>query len=179
MFRRGVRTESEQPIAQPPIGVGERRDACRSLVERDGSYVSVVTPPDAVLHLSIPVRDLDTARRFYVDAFGCDVGRVRKEWIDVWFFGMQLTLQHRPDEVRSAGEQGVRHFGVVLTDPESYSSLIDRLRAAGVIWLSAPAEHAEVELSGKVGGKLADPSGNVIEVKYYADADAFRAATSD
>jgi extradiol dioxygenase family protein len=104
---------------------------------------------------------------------------VREDWIDIWFFGMQLTLQHRPDEVRSPEEQGVRHFGVVLTDAASYSSLVDRLRAAGVRWLSEPAGHADVELSGKVGGKLADPSGNVIEVKHYADADAYRSATSD
>lgn len=138
-----------------------------------------MTTSDAVLHLSIPVRDLDAARRFYVDAFGCSVGRVRDDWIDVWFFGTQLTLQRRPDEVRPPSEQGVRHFGVVLGDPESYSSLIDRLRAAGVVWLSEPAEHAEVALSGKVGGKLADPSGNVIEVKYYADASAYRSAASD
>jgi len=138
-----------------------------------------VTSADAVLHLSIPVSDLDAARRFYVDAFGCSVGRIREGWIDLWFFGMQLTLQHRPGEVRPPGEQGVRHFGVVLTDPESYSSLVDRLRAAGVIWLSEPAEHAEIALSGKVGGKLADPSGNVIEVKYYADADAYRSGAGD
>jgi len=138
-----------------------------------------VTTPEAVLHFSIPVDDLETASRFYVDAFGCSVGRVREDWIDIWFFGMQLTLQHRPDEVRSPEEQGVRHFGVVLTDAASYSSLVDRLRAAGVRWLSEPAGHADVELSGKVGGKLADPSGNVIEVKHYADADAYRSATSD
>ncbi len=138
-----------------------------------------MTTSDAVLHLSIPVDDLDAARRFYVDAFGCSVGRVREDWVDVWFFGMQLTLQHRPAEVRAPGEQGVRHFGVVLTDRESYSSLVDRLRATGVCWLSEPAEHAAVALSGKVGGKLADPSGNVIEVKYYADADAYRAGASD
>ena len=138
-----------------------------------------MTTPEAVLHFSIPVDDLETARRFYVDAFGCSVGRVREDWIDIWFFGMQLTLQHRPDEVRSPEEQGVRHFGVVLTDAASYSSLVDRLRAAGVRWLSEPAGHADVELSGKVGGKLADPSGTVIEVKHYADADAYRSATSD
>lgn len=129
---------------------------------------------DPVLHLSLPVSDLDAARRFYVDALGCRVGRVRHDWIDVWFFGMQLTLQHQPDEVRSLAEQGVRHFGVVLPDAESYSSLIDRLRAAGVEWLSAPQEHASAELSGKVGGKFADPSGNVIEVKHYPDQAAFR-----
>lgn len=138
-----------------------------------------MTTSDAVLHLSIPVDDLDAARRFYVDAFGCTVGRVREDWVDVWFFGMQLTLQHRPGEVRSPGEQGVRHFGVVLTDRERYSSLVDRLRIAGVSWLSEPEEHVEVALSGKVGGKLADPSGNVIEVKYYADADAYRSIVSD
>jgi extradiol dioxygenase family protein len=138
-----------------------------------------VTTPDAVLHLSIPVSDLDAARHFYVDTFGCRVGRVREDWIDVWFFGMQLTLQHRPDEVRSPEEQGVRHFGVVLTDAESYSSLVDRLHAAGVSWLSEPAEHAQVALSGKVGGKLADPSGNVIEVKHYPDAQAHRSGIRD
>ncbi len=138
-----------------------------------------VTTSDAVLHLSIPVDDLDAARRFYVDAFRCSVGRVREDWVDVWFYGMQLTLQHRPGEVRAPGEEGVRHFGVVLTDRESYSKLVDRLRAAGVSWLSEPADHAEVTLSGKVGGKLADPSGNVIEVKYYADADAYRAGASE
>ena len=138
-----------------------------------------MTTSYSVLHLSIPVSDLEAARRFYVDAFGCSVGRVRDDWIDVWFFGMQLTLQHRPHEVRPSEEQGVRHFGVVLTDAESYSSVVDRLHGAGVSWLSEPAEHAEVELSGKVGGKLADPSGNVIEVKYYGNSDAYRSATSD
>jgi extradiol dioxygenase family protein len=137
-----------------------------------------VTTSDAVLHLSIPVDDLDAAHRFYVDAFGCSVGRVREDWVDVWFFGMQLTLQHRPAEVLAPGDQGIRHFGVVLTDREGYRRLVDRLRAAGVSWLSEPADHAEVALSGKVGGKLADPSGNVIEVKYYDDPSAFR-STSD
>lgn len=138
-----------------------------------------MTTSDPVLHLSIPVDDLDAARRFYVEAFGCSVGRVREDWVDVWFFGLQLTLQHRPGEVFAPGEQGVRHFGVVLTDRPSYSSLVDRLRAAGVSWLSEPAEHSAVALSGKVGGKLADPSGNVIEVKYYADANAYREGASD
>jgi extradiol dioxygenase family protein len=138
-----------------------------------------VTTSGPVLHLSLPVGDLDAARRFYVEALGCSVGRVRENWIDIWFFGMQLTLQLRPDELRSTDDQGVRHFGVVLTDAESYASLIDRVRSAGVHWLSEPGEHAGVALSGKVGGKLADPSGNVIEVKYYPDDEAYRAATSD
>lgn len=132
-----------------------------------------------ILHLSLPVDDLDAARRFYVDALGCRVGRVREDWIDVWFFEMQLTLQLRPEEVRPTEDQGVRHFGVVLTDGESYSNVVDRARRAGVRWLSEPGEHDDAALSGKVGGKLADPSGNVIEVKYYPDDEAYRSATND
>lgn len=132
-----------------------------------------------VVHLSVPVADLDAARRFYVDAFGCRMGRVRDDWIDVWFFGMQLTLQLRPDEVRAPAEQGVSHFGVVLGDADAYLEVIDGLRAAGVEWLSEPMVHDAASLSGKVGGKLADPSGNVIEVKYYDDPDALRADGSD
>ena len=134
---------------------------------------------DPVLHLSLPVADLEAAHRFYVDVLGCRVGRARDDWIDVWFFGMQLTLQHRPDEVHSAEQQGVRHFGVVLTDADSFRSLLDRIASAGVAWLSEPEVHVATSLSGKVGGKLADPSGNVIEIKYYPDRDSYRSATGD
>lgn len=124
---------------------------------------------DPILHLSLPVDDLAEARRFYEDALGCAVGRVRAEWFDVWFFGLQLTLALRPEEVRCAEEQGSRHFGVVLDDLDAFSALVDRLNTHAVPWLSEPAHHGAAELSGKIGGKLADPAGNVIEIKYYAD----------
>lgn len=42
-------------------------------------------------------------------------------------------------------------------------------------WLAEPTAHAAAELSGKVGAKIADPSGNVIELKYYDDPSALRA----
>jgi len=45
--------------------------------------------------------------------------------------------------------------------------------------VSEPAAHNAASLSGKVGGKLADPSGNVIEVKYYGDLDTFLATAAD
>ena len=33
---------------------------------------------------------------------------------------MQLTLQLRPDEVRSPSDQGVLHFGVAFSDADAY-----------------------------------------------------------
>ena len=130
---------------------------------------------DGILHLSIPVRDLDEARSFYEGALGCEVGRVRDDWLDVWFFGLQLTLQHRPEEVAGVADQGVRHFGVALDDPDAFAALVQRLRQHEVAWLAEPTAHTAAELSGKVGGKLADPSGNVIELKYYEDTAELRA----
>jgi extradiol dioxygenase family protein len=44
-----------------------------------------------------------------------------------------------------------------------------RVNASGIVWISQPENHTDPALSGKLGGKLADPSGNVIEIKYYKD----------
>lgn len=120
-----------------------------------------------MLHLSLPVADLAVARAFYEDALGCAVGRVRATWLDVWFFGMQVTLQERPEQVRAADDQGVRHFGVTLHDQASYRQVVDRLRDHEVAWLAGPVDGADA--SGKTSVKVADPSGNVIEIKCYAD----------
>ena len=59
-----------------------------------------------ILHLSIPVRDLVEARKFYVDALGCEAARARQGYQDVWFFGMQVTLHDRPDEVARRPTRG-------------------------------------------------------------------------
>jgi hypothetical protein len=122
-----------------------------------------------ILHLSIPVRDLDEARSFYESALGCRVNRVRDDWLDVWFFGLQLTLQLRPDEVTALPDPGVRHFGVTLSDRADFDALVERVRVAGAEWIVEPVAHTAAELSGKVGGTLVDPSGNVIEIKWYGD----------
>jgi len=54
-----------------------------------------------ILHLSLPVRDLTEATEFYVGTLGCEPARARPGFADVIFFGMQVTLQDRPDEVSS------------------------------------------------------------------------------
>ena len=131
---------------------------------------------EPILHLSLPVDDLAAARSFYEEALGCRLGRARDRWFDVWFFGLQLTLALRPDEVRDVEEQGARRFGVVLGDAQSFWALVERLDAHGVAWLARPARHDEAELSGKVLGRtLRDPAGNVIEIKHYADPDDYLA----
>jgi uncharacterized protein len=123
---------------------------------------------ETFLHLSLPVTELDASLAFYVDTLGCTPGRVRREqgFADVWFYGMQLTLQERPDEVLLADQQGARHFGAAVTADE-LAAVFARLDRSSVAWLERPAVDPDGRLDGKTSAKFSDPSGNVIELKSY------------
>jgi len=123
---------------------------------------------DPILHLSLPVDDLDAARRFYVDQLACTPGRTRPDWIDVWFYGMQLTLHAEPGQVLAPDGQGVRHFGVTLSRAD-LDGLLERLRRLPITWLrEATTDHAGTEHE-QTKAMIADPSGNAIELKTYPD----------
>jgi extradiol dioxygenase family protein len=124
-----------------------------------------------ILHLSIPVRDIDEARHFYVETLGCRSARARDGFCDVWFYGMQITLQDRPDEVESGPAGSSRHFGVTLGRDE-FDATIARLEAGGVAWV-VPVSTDDAGLpTEQTKAKIADPSGNVIELKTYPDVEA-------
>lgn len=119
------------------------------------------------LHLSIPARNLTEAREFYCRQLGLEIGRVRDTWFDVWFFGLQLSIQLAPDET-PVKPGGVRHFGVTLPDRAEFDAVIDWAEGHGIEWLSPPTRHSD-EFSSKTAAFAADPSGNVIEFKLYED----------
>ena len=125
----------------------------------------------AILHLSLPVRDLRVARDFDVEALGCQAARTRDDFVDVWFFGMQLTLQDRPDEVGESKPGGSRHFGVTLPRDE-FDELVARLEVAAVPWVVPVTTDNEGQSTEQTKAKLVDPSGNVIEIKTYRDVEA-------
>jgi extradiol dioxygenase family protein len=124
-----------------------------------------------ILHLSIPVHDLEEAREFYVHTLGCQAARTRAGFADVWFFGMQVTLQDRPQEVASTSRESSRHFGVTLGRDE-FDATVARLAATGIQWLVPVSTDNEGQPTEQTKAKIADPSGNVIELKTYRDVDA-------
>lgn len=124
-----------------------------------------------ILHLSIPVRDVDEARDFYVHTLGCQPARVRAGFADVWFFGLQLTLQDRPQEVAFTPEGGSRHFGVTLGRSD-FDVVIARLASSGIDWVVPVSTDDEGLPTEQTKAKIADPSGNVLEFKTYRDVNA-------
>jgi uncharacterized protein len=126
-------------------------------------------------HLAIPVDDLEKARRFYCDLIGCRTGRTASRWVDLDFYGHQVTL-HRVDQAATAAASNPvdgddvpsRHFGAILPRDE-WERLAARLEAAHCQFLISP----RIRFAGEVGEQatmfLLDPSGNALEFKSFAD----------
>ena len=129
----------------------------------------------SILHLSLPVRDLEEARRFYVDTLGLEMGRVRESWFDVWFYGMQVSLQLAQD-TETTDSTGIRHFGVALPNAAEFDDFVAAAESRGIEWLSPPTAYDDPEFNGKVAAFVSDPSGNVIEFKTYGTGSTWMRA---
>ena len=127
-------------------------------------------------HYAFLVRDLDEARRFYVDLLGCREGRSAPTWVDFELFGNQLSCHlGTPPEAAGTGRvDGIAvpmpHFGVIVAFDE-YERLAERLAEAGVAFVISP----RIRYAGEPGEQgtffLLDPSGNAIEIKAFRRPD--------
>jgi hypothetical protein len=126
-------------------------------------------------HLAFPVRDLEEAREFYGRLLGCPEGRSSNEWIDFDFFGHQIVA-HLSEAARTSKEHNVvdgedvpvRHFGVILSMNE-WKELAARLKDAEVEFVIEPGIRFEGLAGEQATFFFADPSGNALEFKAFAD----------
>ena len=113
-----------------------------------------------IFHLSFPVEDLDEAIAFYVDLGGVP-GRREASWADVALFGAQLTLQQVPGDVLRPMPRS-RHFGATLPW-QQWERLVGSLDG----FVEEPhVDHPGTDFE-QAKAMVADPSGNLIELKAY------------
>ncbi len=117
-----------------------------------------------IFHLSIPVRDLQEAVDFYARALGAHIGRRTESSADALVFGAQITLQNDPSSVTSPMPR-TRHFGATLRW-EEWESVASRL-AGDLLVMEPPTISYEGEPTEQGKLMIADPSGNLIEIKAY------------
>lgn len=132
-------------------------------------------------HLAIPAHDLKQALHFYRDILGCTTGRVAEKWIDFNFFGHQLSVHLRPNEILLAQNNTVdgknipvRHFGVVLPW-DDWHTLTDRIRNH-VTFIVEPYIRFKGEVGEQATMFFPDPSGNALEFKSFKDIGQLFAA---
>jgi len=126
-------------------------------------------------HIAAPIDDIEVTRRFYRDRLGCEIGREAKNWIDVDFFGHQLSF-HVAKEDRAVLAHSdvdghrvpVRHFGVVL-DWGDWHALRDRLLALKQDFVIAPYTRFVGQPGEQATMFFHDPSGNALEFKSFKD----------
>lgn len=134
-------------------------------------------------HLAIPVADIEAVRPFYCELLGCKTGREASRWLDLDFFGHQITLHMSDEQAQSASHNQVdskavpvRHFGAILPLAQ-WHSFSDRLQAAGVDFIIEPG----LRFSGEVGEQwtlfMLDPAGNALEFKSFTNPDAVFSTT--
>jgi extradiol dioxygenase family protein len=129
-------------------------------------------------HLAFPVTDLEAARKFYVEALGCRIGRESERWIDFDFFGHQLTAHlssARPQPVEANPVDGkdvpLRHFGIIL-DWDAWHALADTLKRADVTFVIEPYIRFRGEVGEQATMFIRDPSGNHLEFKSFKDMNS-------
>lgn len=126
-------------------------------------------------HLALPVTNLTEAEKFYCGLLGCGKGRTASRWIDLNFFGHQVTLHlvdssdaEAPVNPVDGDSVPARHFGIVL-EMADWQSLAAHLKEAGCKFLISP----RIRFKGKAGEQatlfIVDPCGNALEFKSFAD----------
>ena len=135
-----------------------------------------MTEPLRPFHLALPVTDLDEAEAFYCGVLACEKGRTASRWIDLNFYGHQVTLHLVDSDDAMAPTNAVdgdsvpaRHFGVVL-EMSDWRGLASRLEALGSKFLISPRIRFEGEVGEQATLFILDPSGNALEFKSFADA---------
>jgi extradiol dioxygenase family protein len=126
-------------------------------------------------HLAFPVTSLAEARAFYGALLGCPEGRSADDWVDFDFHGHQIVAHLAPAEVAAVSTNAVdneavpvRHFGLILS-PDDWNALAARLKAAGARFIIEPQTRFVGEAGEQATMFIADPSGNALEFKAFAD----------
>lgn len=126
-------------------------------------------------HLAFPVKDIDKTKKFYVDILGCKVTKATDHWLNINFFGHQLSIHHNPHMkvdpktiMVEDKEVPLHHFGLILKKND-WEVLAEKLEKEGVNFIISPKLKHEKQLCEQAIMFLKDPSGNGIEFKCFTD----------
>ncbi len=126
----------------------------------------------ALFHLAFPVHDLEAAKRFYVDGLGCVLGRESPTAVTFGLAGHQLIAHLAGDTI--VPQKGIypRHFGLVLTLKEEWQAMADRAKVHELRFYQQPRRRFADTRIEHFTFFLEDPSGNLLEFKYYLHESA-------
>jgi extradiol dioxygenase family protein len=115
-------------------------------------------------HLSFVVPSLAEAKVFYTEILECSIGRDTGSWIDILFFGHQITIHQASENMKA---KAIDHFGPIL-EKETWLAAFKRCESSRVVFVMQPT--LKNEGTNEESGKfiVLDPAKNIIEFKFYS-----------
>jgi extradiol dioxygenase family protein len=126
-----------------------------------------------ILHISIPVADLEQSASYYESVLRCAVGRRSADFVDVWFFGAQLTLLRAPAQQPPwrIGDYAP-HYGAIVGRQDLddlWQRVVGDTRSTVIFELTSKKVGTPLEQTKFM---FSDPDGHAIELKSYTDIGA-------
>ncbi len=126
----------------------------------------------STFHLSIPVKDIDSTKEFYVQGLGCGSGRQSSVAITLNFHGHQIVAHVTEDIGLPQKSIYPRHFGLICRTEEEWNELRNRAQTNGLIFFREPRRRFSGTPLEHLTFFLVDPSHNLLEFKYYLNPNA-------
>jgi extradiol dioxygenase family protein len=121
-------------------------------------------------HLAIPCGDLEKAKNFYNEILGCRLDNSAQEWVDVNFWGNELTLHSSENKLENErhdvdmGNVSVPHFGIHLTRKD-FDALRARIKENKVKYYDEPYLRFRGTKYEQETFFIQDPNYNILEIK--------------
>jgi extradiol dioxygenase family protein len=126
-------------------------------------------------HLAFSVKNIEKTKQFYVDILGCTITKAKEHWLNINFFGHQLSIHEDPHMrndlkkiIVEDKEVPLHHFGVILKKKD-WDDLASKLKKGKVKFVIEPKLKHEKQVCEQAIMFLTDPSGNGIEFKCFTD----------
>ena len=126
----------------------------------------------AAFHLALPCDDIAKTKKFYVDMLGATQGRYTDTWLDIDFYGNQLTFTNAGSfnfdfkNYRLSGQiLPSFHFGVIV-DAETWGKLYTKLFSMNVE-VTTEVTFLENKAGEHISFFVTDPDGYIVEFKSF------------
>lgn len=126
-----------------------------------------------IFHLAFKVKDLKSTKDFYHTLLGCKLGRETEHWVDIDFFGHQLSphVSDNIPEIDYCGkvetlEVPIPHFGCILKT-EDFNDIKQRLLNSNVEFVFKPQTRYKGQKGEQQTMFVLDYSNNSIEFKSF------------
>ena len=117
-------------------------------------------------HLSMFAKDLKETKHFYIDLLGAKLAHESHEhWINIEWFGHQLTFHEKPDMQTSRPNDF--HWGFNLS-LEDFNALVEKIETSPELnFEMEPTKKGEGTDIERIKMYFKDPSGHLIEIKHF------------